>query len=81
MSVLLGTGTGPVVAFTGGAILIRGASPTVQRTVLADNRAAARGSAVALSEGSTARLLNNNLIIYNVTAANPRPLAPAWLTD
>lgn len=68
------------VADTGGAILVRNASPTIQRTILFDNRAVMRGSAVAL-EASNARLVNN-LVIFNgsaggdphsidVTAASP----------
>jgi hypothetical protein len=68
------------MADTGGAILIRNASPTIRRTVLFDNRAVLRGSAVAL-EASNARLVNN-LVIFNgsaggdphsidVTAASP----------
>ena len=54
------------IAESGGGILIRNASPTIQRTVLFDNRAAARGSAVAL-ETSAARLFNN-LVIFNTSA-------------
>ena len=54
------------VADSGGAILIRNASPTIQRTVLAGNRAVSRGSAVTI-EASAARLFNN-LIIYNTNA-------------
>jgi len=54
------------VADSGGGILIRNASPTIQRTVLFDNRAGARGSAVAL-EASAARLYNN-LVIFNTNA-------------
>lgn len=88
MTVIRGTGTGPVVTFAsgetpdavladvqitggvatnGGAIRIAGASPTVRRTVLIANRALARGSAVAISGGSTAYLANN-LVLYNTTA-------------
>jgi parallel beta-helix repeat protein len=54
------------VAGSGGAILIRDASPTIQRTVLCDNRAVSRGSAVAI-EASAARLFNN-LIVFNTSA-------------
>jgi hypothetical protein len=55
------------MADSGGAALIRGGSPTIQRSVLVDNRAVFRGSAVTVSDGSTARLYNN-LVIYNLTA-------------
>jgi parallel beta-helix repeat protein len=54
------------LADSGAAILIRNASPTIQRTVLAENRAVSRGSAVSI-EASAARLFNN-LVIYNTTA-------------
>jgi parallel beta-helix repeat protein len=54
------------VADSGGGILVRNASPTIQRTVLFDNRAAGRGSAVAI-EASAARLFNN-LVVFNTSA-------------
>jgi parallel beta-helix repeat protein len=54
------------VADSGGGILVRGASPTIQRTVIFDNHAVTRGSAVSL-EASAARLFNN-LVIFNTSA-------------
>lgn len=53
-------------ASRGGGILVRGASPTLVRLVVADNQAVASGSGIHL-ERSRARLYNN-LIVRNGTA-------------
>jgi hypothetical protein len=53
-------------AARGGGILISGASPTILRNIVRDNRASAQGSGVYV-EASTAEL-RNNLIVYNGTS-------------
>jgi hypothetical protein len=56
------------VAGLGGGIHIAGASPTVMRTVIRENRARFQGSGVYIEGGSP--LLVNNLIVYNSSAQN-----------
>jgi hypothetical protein len=53
-------------AVRGGGIFVSGASPTILRNVLADNRASSQGSAIYL-EASAAEVWNN-LIVYNGTS-------------
>lgn len=50
-------------AVRGGGIRIEGASPTVVRNVVYDNRAAAQGSGIWLFDSSAT--IRNNLVIYN----------------
>ncbi len=52
------------VASRGGGIYIRGASPTVVRTIVTQNRAALQGSGIYIG-GNASPLIYNNLIIYN----------------
>jgi hypothetical protein len=60
-------------AARGGGIYVRGASPTIVRTVIADNRATISGSGVHLQR-SNARLFNN-LIVRNLhLAGDPHAL-------
>lgn len=54
-------------ATQGGGIRILGASPTVVRTIVWNNRATSSGSGIYVSGGSEA-LLYNNLIAYNSNA-------------
>jgi len=53
-------------AAEGGGIYIDGGSPTIVRNVIADNRAADRGSAVFLAASQAE--LYNNLIVFNGTS-------------
>lgn len=54
-------------AVQGGGIFIAGASPTIVRCVVWDNRASAAGSGIWIGDGSSARLYNN-LLAYNATS-------------
>lgn len=54
-------------ALNGGGIYISGASPTIVRSVITENRAASAGSGIYVGGGSQARIYNN-LISYNRTS-------------
>jgi len=54
-------------ATRGGGVYIFGASPTVARNIIYDNRASQRGSGIHV-ENSTA-LIHNNLVVYNRTSS------------
>jgi hypothetical protein len=57
------------VANVGGGILVsNGASPTIVRSVVIDNRAIANGSGIAIDGADSAPLVYNNLFAYNASA-------------
>ena len=59
----------------GGGILIMGASPTIRRSVIADNAASSRGSGIYVGGAAAAPHIHNNLVMYNVhTAGDPHAI-------
>lgn len=56
----------------GGAILVRNASPTIQRCVLFGNRAQDNGAGIFVTGRSSRPLIRNNMLAFNT---DPRPQA------